>query len=50
MVAQDMRRAARQVDPHVPVVLFDTGLLFPETVHYMEDLAQQWRLHATAQR
>lgn len=35
----------RQVDPHVPVVLFDTGLLFPETVHYMQDLAQQWRLN-----
>ncbi|OOK65314.1 phosphoadenosine phosphosulfate reductase family protein [Mycobacterium kansasii] len=36
---------ARQVDPHVPVVFFDSGLQFPETLRYLEDLAQAWRLN-----
>lgn len=36
---------ARQVDPHVPVVFFDSGLQFPETIHYLEDLAAKWRLN-----
>jgi phosphoadenosine phosphosulfate reductase len=36
---------ARQVDPHVPVVFFDSGLQFPETLHYLEDLADKWRLN-----
>lgn len=36
---------ARQVDPHVPVVFFDSGLQFPETIHYMKDLAAAWRLN-----
>lgn len=36
---------ARQVDPHVPVVFFDSGLQFPETYQYLEDLARAWRLN-----
>ena len=36
---------ARQVDPHIPVVFFDSGLQFPETMQYLEDLAEQWRLN-----
>lgn len=41
---------ARQVDPHVPVVFFDSGLQFPETIHYVQDLADRWKLnfHAIA--
>ena len=35
---------ARQVDPHIPVVFYDSGLQFPETVQYLEDLAEAWRL------
>ncbi|MFL0177624.1 phosphoadenosine phosphosulfate reductase family protein [Mycobacterium sp. SMC-13] len=38
---------ARQVDPNVPVVFFDSGLEFPETLHYLQDLAQAWRLNFT---
>lgn len=36
---------ARQVDPHVPVVFFDSGLQFPETLRYLEELAEAWRLN-----
>lgn len=36
---------ARQVDPHIPVVFFDSGLQFPETIHYMADLAEAWQLN-----
>lgn len=36
---------ARQVDPHIPVVFFDSGLQFPETIQYLEDLAEAWRLN-----
>lgn len=36
---------ARQVDPHIPVIFFDSGLQFPETQTYLEDLANQWRLN-----
>lgn len=38
---------ARQVDPNVPVVFFDSGLQFPETVQYLEDTARAWRLNFT---
>lgn len=38
---------ARQVDPNVPVVFFDSGLQFPETLRYLQDIAQAWRLHFT---
>lgn len=38
---------ARQVDPNVPVVFFDSGLQFPETVRYLEDMAHAWRLNFT---
>ena len=38
---------ARQVDPNVPVVFFDSGLQFPETLEYLEHWAQQWRLNFT---
>ena len=36
---------ARQVDPHIPVVFFDSGLQFPETIQYLEDLSDAWRLN-----
>lgn len=36
---------ARAVDPEVPVVFFDSGLEFPETYAYVNDLAAQWRLN-----
>lgn len=36
---------ARQVDPHVPVVFYDSGLQFPETLDYLEDRAREWRLN-----
>jgi 3'-phosphoadenosine 5'-phosphosulfate sulfotransferase (PAPS reductase)/FAD synthetase len=36
---------ARQVDPHTPVVFFDSGLQFPETLRYLEELAEAWRLN-----
>ena len=36
---------ARQVDPHIPVVFFDSGLQFPETIQYLQDLAEAWRLN-----
>lgn len=36
---------ARRVDPHIPVVFFDSGLQFPETIQYLEDLAETWRLN-----
>lgn len=36
---------ARQVDPNVPVVFFDSGLQFPETLQYLEDCAHAWRLN-----
>ena len=32
---------ARQVDPHIPVVFFDSGLQFPETIQYLEDLVRR---------
>ncbi|UJL32209.1 phosphoadenosine phosphosulfate reductase family protein (plasmid) [Mycolicibacterium vanbaalenii] len=35
---------ARQVDPHVPVVFFDSGLQFPETIQYLEETAAAWQL------
>jgi 3'-phosphoadenosine 5'-phosphosulfate sulfotransferase (PAPS reductase)/FAD synthetase len=36
---------ARQVDPHIPVVFYDSGLQFPETLRYLEDRAEVWRLN-----
>ncbi|MDN5780164.1 MAG: phosphoadenosine phosphosulfate reductase family protein [Humibacillus sp.] len=33
------------VEPDVPVAFFDSGLEFPETYAYLEDLAHQWRLN-----
>ncbi|SIJ22441.1 PAPS reductase/FAD synthetase family protein [Mycobacteroides abscessus subsp. abscessus] len=36
---------ARQVDPHVPVVFFDSGLQFPETLRYLEQQADKWQLN-----
>lgn len=35
---------ARQVDAHIPVVFYDSGLQFPETLQYLEDVARAWRL------
>lgn len=36
---------ARQVDPNIPVVFFDSGLQFPETLTYLEELADAWQLN-----
>lgn len=36
---------ARQVDPHIPVVFYDSGLQFPETMRYLEEHARAWRLN-----
>lgn len=36
---------ARQVDPDVPVAFFDSGLEFPETYAYLEQLTTRWRLN-----
>lgn len=36
---------ARQVDPEVPVVFFDSSLEFPETYEYVQQLAQEWCLN-----
>ena len=38
---------ARQVDPNVPVVWFDSGTEFPETRTYIHDLANRWDLNLT---
>ncbi len=35
----------RQVDRTVPVVNFDSGLQYPETLAYLDDLAERWRLN-----
>lgn len=36
---------ARQADPDIPVCFFDSGLEFPETLTYIQDLAAAWRLN-----
>ena len=36
---------ARRVDPQVPVVFFDSGLEYPQTYRYLEELAARWRLN-----
>jgi phosphoadenosine phosphosulfate reductase len=36
---------ARQVDPHIPLVFFDSGLQSPETMRYLEEIAEAWRLN-----
>lgn len=36
---------ARQVDRNVPVVFFDSGLEFPETYTYLDELAGRWNLN-----
>lgn len=36
---------ARQTDPNVPVAFFDSGLEYPETYRYLEQLQQRWRLN-----
>lgn len=38
---------ARQVDPAVPIAWFDSGLEFPETRQFIEDLANRWSLNLT---
>ncbi len=35
---------ARQVDPHVPVVFYDSGLQFGETRRYLQERSREWRL------
>lgn len=34
----------RRVDPDVPVVFFDSGLEFPETLDFVRSLADEWEL------
>ena len=34
----------RRVNPHVPVVWFDSGLEFPETREYIQQLTDEWHL------
>lgn len=36
---------ARRVDPDVPVAFFDSGLEFPQTYQYLDQLAEAWRLN-----
>lgn len=36
---------ARRADPQVPVCFFDSGLEFPETLSYIELLADAWQLN-----
>lgn len=36
---------ARQVAPDVPMVFFDSGLEYPETYRYLEDLVEDWNLN-----
>lgn len=36
---------ALQVDPGVPVAFFDSGLEFPETYAYLEELTDRWQLN-----
>lgn len=36
---------ARQVDPNIPVVFYDSGLQFPETLIYLSELASAWNLN-----
>lgn len=35
---------ALQAEPNVPVVFFDSGLEYPETYRYLDQLQRQWRL------
>lgn len=41
---------ARQVDPAVPIVWFDSGCEFPETRAYIHQLANDWGLNLTITR
>lgn len=36
---------ARQIDPNIPVVFYDSGLQFPETLRYIDELATSWNLN-----
>lgn len=36
---------AHRADPNVPVCFFDSGLEFPETITYINHLAEQWNLN-----
>ena len=36
---------ARRADPNVPVCFFDSGLEFPETLAYIEELTARWDLN-----
>lgn len=36
---------ARQADPQLPVCFFDSGLEYPETLHFIDDLTEQWHLN-----
>jgi len=36
---------ARRADPNVPVCFFDSGLEFPETLTYIDELADRWTLN-----
>ena len=36
---------ARRADPNVPVCFFDSGLEFPETLAYIDELTDRWNLN-----
>ena len=36
---------ARQADPNVPAVFFDSGLEYPETYRYLDELHRRWHLN-----
>ena len=36
---------ARRADPNVPVCFFDSGLEFPETLTYIDELTNRWNLN-----
>ena len=36
---------ARQADPNVPVAFFDSGLEYPDTYRYLDQLQGRWRLN-----
>ena len=41
---------AVQADPQISIRLVDTGLLFPETLQFVEQLRQRFRLNLTVGR
>src|SRR3546814_1152195 len=38
------------VEPNIPVVFFDSGLVYPQTYEYIADLADAWNLNLEVHR